>query len=49
MLEYVRQAIEIEYVRQAIHLAATHPMGALGAAVVTLLYLNLMLSGPRAY
>ena len=38
-----------EYVRQAIELAAAHPMGAVGAAVVTLLYLNLMFSGPRPY
>ena len=38
-----------EYVRQAIDLALAHPMGAVGAAVVALLYLNLMFSGPRAY
>ena len=38
-----------EYVRQAMDLALAHPMGAVGAAVVTLLYLNLMCSGPRPY
>ena len=38
-----------EYVRQVIDVAAAHPMGAVGVAVVSLLYLNLMFSGPRVY
>ena len=38
-----------EYIRQAIDLAMEHPMGALAAAVCTLLYMNLMFSGPRTY
>jgi hypothetical protein len=37
------------YLRQAIELAAEHPMGAVGIAVVTLLYINLMFSGPKVY
>lgn len=49
MLEYVRRATEIAYLRQAIDLAAAHPLGAVAVAVVTLLYFNLMFSGPRAY
>jgi len=38
-----------DYLRQAIELAAHHPMGAVGVAMVTLLYFNLMFSGPRTY
>lgn len=38
-----------EYVREAIELALAHPMGAVGAAIVTLLYLNFMFSGPKVY
>ena len=38
-----------QYVREAIELALAHPMGAVGVAVLTLAYLNLMFSGPRLY
>ena len=38
-----------EYLRQAVDQALAHPMGAVGAAVAALLYLNLMFSGPRPY
>ncbi len=39
----------MEYLRQAIDLAAGHPLAAVALAIATLLYLNLMLSGPRAH
>jgi hypothetical protein len=38
-----------QYLRQAIEIAAEHPMGAVACAVFTLLYINLMFSGPRVY
>ena len=38
-----------DYLRQAIDLAARHPMGAVGVVAMTLLYFNLMFSGPRVY
>jgi hypothetical protein len=39
----------MDYVRQAIDLAAAHPIGAVGCVAAAILYLNLMLSGPRTY
>jgi len=38
-----------EFTRQIIGLVESHPFGALAAVVAGLIYLNLMLSGPRAY
>ncbi|HET6971318.1 MAG TPA: hypothetical protein VFH92_09345 [Phenylobacterium sp.] len=38
-----------DYVRQALTMAEAHPMGAVVAAVVVVLYLNLMMSDPRSY
>ena len=37
------------YARQAVDLAAAHPIGTVAAAVATILYLRLMMSGPRPY
>ena len=39
----------LEYVRQAIDWAAAHPMGSVVGAAAAILYLRLMLSGPRTY
>jgi hypothetical protein len=39
----------MDYVRQAIEVAAAHPMGTVACAAAAILYLRLMLSGPRPY
>ncbi len=49
MLDYVRRALELGHARQALDLAEAHPVGAVAVAVVAILYLRLMLSGPRPY
>ena len=39
----------LEYLREAIELAAAHPMHAVVTAIVSMLYLNFMFSGPKVY
>ena len=39
----------LDYVRQALNLAEAHPLGAVVGAVAAILYLRLVMSGPRTY